>query len=74
MWTTWEAFINGMVRAFVLATVVEEARQQILSLCWTGHVAVYVLQLYELLYRIPTMRKEESYMLFFRCLKPEVKT
>ena len=35
---------------------------------------MYVLQLYELLYRIPTMTKEESYMLFVRGLKPEVKT
>ena len=35
---------------------------------------MYVLQLYELLDRIPTMRKEESYMLFVRGLKPEVKT
>ena len=31
-WTTWEAFTDAMARAFEPATVVEEARQQILSL------------------------------------------
>ena len=41
-WTTWEAFTDAMARAFEPATVVEEARQQILNLCQTGHVTGYV--------------------------------
>ena len=41
-WTTWEAFTDAMARTLELATVVEEARQQILNLCQTGRVAGYV--------------------------------
>ena len=42
VWTMWEAFTNAMARAFELATVVEEARQQILNLRQIGHVTGYV--------------------------------
>ena len=69
-----EAFTDAMVRAFELATVVEEARQQILNLCQIGRVIGYVQQFQELLYKIPVMTEEESYMLFVRGLKPEIKT
>ena len=61
-------------RAFELATVVEEARQQILNLHQTGRVTGYVQRFRELLYKIPEMTEEESYTLFIRGLKPEVKT
>ena len=74
MWTTWEAFTATMVRAFELATVVEEARQQILNLHQTERVTGCMQRFRELLYKIPTMMEEESYMLFIRGLKPEFKT
>ena len=67
------AFTNAMLGAFKPAIVVKEAHQQILNLCRTGHLAGYVWQFCELLYKIPTMVEEESYMLFVRCLKPDVK-
>ena len=73
-WPTWEAFTDAMARAFEPATVVEEARQQILNLRQTGRVAGYVQRFRELLYKIPEMTEEESYTLFVRGLKPEVKT
>ena len=41
-WTTWDAFTDAMIRAFEPATVVEEARQQILNLRQTGRVSGYV--------------------------------
>ena len=63
-----------MTRAFEPATVVEEARQQILNLRQTGRVTGYVQRFRELLYKIPEMTEEESYTLFVRGLKPEVKT
>ena len=63
-----------MARAFELATVVEEARQQILNLHQTGRVAGYVQRFHELLYKIPTKTEEESYTLFVRGLKLEMKT
>ena len=55
-------------------TVVEEARQQVLNLFQTGRVAGYVQQFRKLLYKIPTMTEEESYTLFVRGLKMEIKT
>ena len=73
-WTTWEAFTDAMARAFEPATVVEEARQQILNLRQTGRVTGYIQQFHELLYKIPEMMEEESYTLFVWGLKPEVKT
>ena len=39
----------------------------------TGCVTGYVQQFRELLYKIPTMTEEESYTLFVRGLKPEIK-
>ena len=63
-----------MARAFEPAIVVEEARQQILNLRQTGRVTGYVQRFRELLYKIPEMTEEESYTLFVRGLKPEVKT
>ena len=54
--------------------MVEEARQQILNLWQTGCVARYVQRFCELLYKIPSMTEEESYTLFVRGLKPEIKT
>ena len=63
-----------MARAFEPATVVEEARQQILNLRHTGHVTGYVQRFHELLYKIPAMTEEESYTLFVRGLKTDVKT
>ena len=73
-WTTWEAFTDAMARAFEPATVVEEARQQILNVRQTGRVARYVQRFRELLHKILTMTEEESYTLFVRGLKPEIKT
>ena len=73
-WTTWEAFTNAIVRAFEPATVVEEARQQILNLRQTRRVTGYVQRFRELLYKIPAMMEEESYTFFVQGLKPEVKT
>ena len=52
-WTIWEAFTNAMARAFEPATVLEEARQQILNLHQTGRVIGYVQRFRELLYKIP---------------------
>ena len=63
-----------MARAFELATVVEEAHEQILNLRQTGRVTGYVQRFRELLYKIPAMTEEESYMLFVQGLKLEVKT
>ena len=63
-----------MVRAFEPATVMEEARQQILNLHQTGRVTGCMQRFYELLYKIPVMTEEELYTLFVRGLKPEVKT
>ena len=37
-------------------------------------MAGYVQQFYKLLYKIPLMTEEESYMLFVQSLKLEVKT
>ena len=74
MWPTWDAFTNAMVRAFKLATVVEEARQKILNQLQTRRMARYVHRFRELLYKIPTMMEEESYTLFVRGLKPEINT
>ena len=74
MWTMWEAFTDAMARAFEPVTVVEEARQKILNLCHTGRVTRYVQRFRELLYKILAMTEEESYTLFVRGLKPEVKT
>ena len=54
--------------------MVEEARQQILNLHQTERVTRYVQRFRELLYKIPTMTEEESYTLFVRGLKPEIKT
>ena len=71
---TWDAFTDAMTRAFEPATVVEETRQQILNLRQTGRVSGYVQRFRELLYKIPAMAEEESYTLFVRGLKPEVKT
>ena len=63
-----------MARAFEPATVVEEAREQILNLRQTRRVTGYVQRFQELLYKILVMTEEESYTLFVRGLKPEVKT
>ena len=63
-----------MARAYEPATVVEEAHQQILILHSTGLLARYVQQFHELLYKIPTMMEEESYMLFVQSLKLDIKT
>ena len=61
-----------MARAFEPTMIVEEARQQILNLRQTRHVARYVQQFRELLYKITTMTEEESYKLFVWGLKPDV--
>ena len=64
-----------LARAFEPATVVEEASQQVLNLHHARRVAGYVQQFRELLYKIPTMTKEESYKLFLvQGLKLEIKT
>ena len=63
-----------MTRAFEPATVVEEARQQILNLRQTGRVNGYVQWFRELLYKVPMMTEEESYTLFLRGLKADVQT
>ena len=73
-WVTWGEFTAAMTRAFEPATVVEEARQQILNLRQTGRVTGYVQRFRELLYKIPGMTEEESYTLFLRGLKADVKT
>ena len=43
-WATWDVFTATMIQAFEPATVVEEARQQILNLRQTRHVNGYVQQ------------------------------
>ena len=63
-----------MAREFEPATVVEEARQQILNLHQIGRVARYVQCFCELLYKIPTTMEEELYTLFVWGLKPDIKT
>ena len=63
-----------MVRAFEATTVVEEAHQQILNLHQTRRVAGHVQRFRELLYKIRTMMEDESYTLFVRSLKPDIKT
>ena len=73
-WAMWEGFTAAMTRAFEPATVVEEARQQILNLRQTGRVNGYVQRLCELLYKVPTMTEEESYTLFLRGLNADVRT
>ena len=73
-WTIWEAFTDAMPRAFELATVVEEARQQVLNLLQTGRVTGYMQRFRELLSKILAMTEDESYTLFVQVLKLEIKT
>ena len=73
-WATWDVFTAAMIQDFEPATVVEEARQQILNLRQTGRANGYVQWFRELLYKVPTMMEEESYTLFVRGLKADVRT